>query len=287
MSTITAPATVVAHRLAGTPASLTDALTGRAFDGETYSRMKFGDARALRTLGTELGEALTSAAPHLIADDAPPVLPVAYLAVPPACYYLAAAVLRVMNARRAAAGLHPGRITRIHKDSVTRTDYATASAEDRAAELSRIGFTLTEDLTDCHVVVVDDVRVTGLAEAAVLEALAGCRPRTLILGYVATVEDPALRADPSVESAMNHHTITTVTEMIPAIEAGNFHLTIRFLKQLLAADAGDRRRILDACPTALLEDMLTGARASGAAFVQGYADGIGALERTLRERGPR
>ncbi|MEX5236142.1 phosphoribosyltransferase family protein [Kocuria arenosa] len=287
MITTTAPVTVVAHRLVGTPSSLTNAVTGTAFDGESYSRMKFGDARALRNLGTDLGKALVSAVPHLVVDDAPPVLPVAYLAVPPACYYLATAVLHVLDAHRAVTGLPSGRITRIHKDSVTRTDYATASAEDRAAELSRIGFTLTDDLTGCHVVVVDDVRVTGLAETAVLGALADSRPRSVTLGYVATVEDPVLRADPSVESAMNHHTIRTVTDMIPAIEEENFHLTIRFLKQALAVDAGDRRRLFDACPTALLSDMLAGARASGTAFVQGYAPGISALERAVRERGPR
>lgn len=283
----TAPATVVTHPLAGIPSSLTHAVTGMAFDGETYSRMKFGDARALRALGTELGQALVSAGPHLVLDDALPVLPVAYLAVPPACYYLATAVLRILDAHRAAAGLPPGRITRIHKDSVTRTDYATATAEDRAAELSRIGFTLTEDLTGCHVVVVDDVRVTGQAEAAVLGALADSRPRSVTLGYIAAVEDPALLADPSVESTMNHHTIRTVTDMIPALKAGNFHLTIRFLKQVLAADADDRRRIFDACSTPLLADMLAGARASGADFVQGYAPGISALERAVRGRGPR
>ena len=57
MITTTAPTTVVAHRLVGARNSLTNAVTGTAFDGETYSRMKFGDARALRNLGADLGEA--------------------------------------------------------------------------------------------------------------------------------------------------------------------------------------------------------------------------------------
>ncbi|MGC5167429.1 phosphoribosyltransferase family protein [Luteimicrobium sp. DT211] len=276
--------TVAVTRLDGTRDDLRDVATGRPFDLRTYSRMKHGDLDAAGALGRSLGRELLARVPALATDPAPVVLPVAYLAVPPACLLLARAVLAVVNDARAARGLGPGRVVRVAKGSVTRTDYAGASAEARRAELASIGFRLDEDLTGARVVLVDDVRVTGLAEQTLLDVLArdgAGPPAEVVTAYVAVCE-PGLAADPTVESVLNHAAARSVADLADAVRAGRFALTIRFLKRLLAAPDAERETFLGACDASLLDEIADGALATGPAFCAAFPSGLAAVHDARR-----
>jgi len=273
---------VAAHVLTGDPGRLRDAGTGAAFDAQTYSWMKHGDLDAIEVLGSQLAESLLDSVPSLGSSPVVPVLPVAYLEVPPSCWFLAAVVLRIVNDRRRSAGLEPGRIVKVHKDSVTHTDYAAASQEERRAELARIGFRLAEPIEGTAAVVVDDVRVTGHAEATILRALADARPARLVTAYVAVCDDD-LAQTPHVESALNHARVTSVLDLLPVIQAGRFALTIRFLKRALASP--ELPELVAGCPRSLVEQMYAGALATGESFVAAYAPGVAVLEAAL-EHGP-
>ena len=268
---------VTTARLTG-PVDAVRTSDGAPFDTDTYSRMKHGDADAIRALGDLLADALIEQCPHLITDDAVPTLPVAYLAVRPSCWFLADAVLDRLNAERADRGLPGGRIVQVHKDSVTHTDYAASTQAEREAELARIGFVLAEPIDSTHCVVIDDVRVTGLAERTVLTALEAADPKSLVTGYVAICE-PELAASPHVESALNHASITSILQMVPAAQAGRFHLTIRFLKRALASP--ELEPFLAQVPQALVQEMCDGAVATGEIFMAGYPDGMATLRAAL------
>lgn len=270
---------VTTARLTG-PVDAVRTSDGAPFDTDTYSRMKHGDADAIRALGDLLADALIEQCPHLITDDAVPTLPVAYLAVRPSCWFLADAVLDRLNAERANRGLPGGRIVQVHKDSVTHTDYAASTQAEREAELARIGFVLAEPIDSTHCVVIDDVRVTGLAERTVLTALEAADPKSLVTGYIAICE-PELAASPHVESALNHASITSILQMVPAAQAGRFHLTIRFLKRALASP--ELESFLAQVPAPLVQEMYDGAVATGETFMAGYPDGMATL-RAARER---
>ncbi|WP_460466686.1 phosphoribosyltransferase family protein [Calidifontibacter terrae] len=265
--------------LTGAPDDIRTA-DGRAFDVDTYSRMKHGDAAAIDELGGQLAAELVARHAHLVTDDAVPVFPVAFLHVPPSCYFLAEAVLARLNAARTACGLQPGRIVQVHKDSVTHTDYAASSQAEREAELARIGFRLEGPVAGTNLIVIDDVRVTGLAEKTILAALREADPAALILGYVA-VCSPELAASPHVESTLNHATVTSILQLVPAIDDGHFHLTIRFLKRALAsAELGEFVAVV---PRSLVEQMHVGALATGPEFVAGYPAGMAVLEAALAQ----
>ncbi|MBC9957946.1 phosphoribosyltransferase family protein [Yimella sp. cx-51] len=252
---------------------------GSLFDTDTYSRMKHGDAAAIDSLGAKLAAALVQQCPHLLTDAAIPTLPVAYLAVRPSCWFLADAVLSRVNAARAEQGLQPGRIVQVRKDSVTHTDYAASTQAEREAELARIGFSLAEPIDGTNCVVIDDVRVTGLAERTVLAALEAAAPATLVTAYVA-VCSPELAASPHVESALNHATITSILQMVPAARAGRFHLTIRFLKRALASP--ELPEFVAEVPNALVREMYEGALATGPEFIAGYPDGFATLQAAIQ-----
>jgi hypothetical protein len=277
-----APVRVAAYTLTGSVDAIRDS-RGRRFDLDTYSKMKHGHGPALAGLGRAVGEALREEQPHLFTANAPVLLPVAYMAVAPACWYLSQAVCVVLNANRVPAGLTPARIIRIGKDSVTATDYAASTAAERAAEMAGIRFTLDEPITGAHVVLVDDVRITGLAEQAAVGAMAHDSPASLTLAYVAVVDD-ALAASPHVEAAMNHATVRAVTDMLPSVTANEFVLTIRFLKRVLSAPTADREAFFAACPPPLLRDILAGAHSSGDTFLTGYAESVAALTREVTAR---
>ncbi|RNI19025.1 phosphoribosyltransferase family protein [Flexivirga caeni] len=271
---------VVAHPLTGSARTPADAVTGRAFDTRTYSLMKHGDLPSTRTLGAELGAALLTAHPWLTTTDRPIVLPVAYLVARPACYYLAIAVRDAVNAVRGDHGA--AHVIHVRKDSVTHIDYAASSEQDRRNDLASIGFRLTEPVRDAIAIVVDDVRVTGLAEQVMVDLLQDNGVGQVVTAYVATC-DEQLAADPRVEAALNHAQVRSVFDMLPSVRRGDFVPTIRFLKRLLAEPG--IADFLAQCPADLVARFRADAEATGPAFLAGYPHGTAAL-RAESERRP-
>ncbi|NHN56251.1 hypothetical protein G9U51_10740 [Calidifontibacter sp. DB0510] len=271
------PIEVTTARLTGAVDAVRDA-EGGPFEVATYSWMKHGDVRAADVFAARLAARLIAAVPSLVTDSAPLVLPVAWLAVPPSCHVLAERVLARLDDARFGHGNAPGRIVQVHKDSVTHTDYATASQADRAAELSRIGFALSEPVDGAQVVLIDDVRVTGMAEATILRALADSAPARVVTAYVA-VCTPELAASPHVESALNHAAVASILDLVPVVQRGDFRLTIRFLKRALAS--ASLPAFVAAVPRALVEQMYAGALATGPDFVAGYPTGVATLREAL------
>lgn len=249
---------------------------GRAFDVDAYSRMKHGDMAAARIFAAELAAALVSARPDLVTDPREVLLPVAYRHVPPACYYLSVIVAAILTGQRGQRGLSQARVVKIEKDSVTNTDYATATQQARQAELDSLRFHLTQPVEDAHLVLVDDVRVTGASEAAAMAALEGAGHAELTTIYIATL-DESLMTVPQIEATINHATVTEIMDMADQVQEGRFGLTIRFLKRALASP--QLPEFLALCPPVLVHRMYDGALRSGEAFQTNYAPGIA----TLRE----
>lgn len=264
--------------LTGTPEAVRSVAAHDHFEAAAYSLMKHGDADAITLLGSRLGRLLLADHWELLLTDAVPVFPVAYLAVPPACWYLSAAALTVVNGARASHGLSPGRLVHVRKDPVTSTDYASSSAAQRAVELAGIGFRVDESLAGCVAVVVDDVRVTGSSEQSIVEVLSDADPAVLLRAYVA-VCDPLLAATPHVEGVLNHVAVTSPLDLLPAINADRFCLTIRFLKYALGSP--DLAQFVAGCPQPVLLMMYDGALATGAAFTDAYAPGMAVLGAAL------
>lgn len=268
--------TVTLYQLTGDPTEPHDTETRHYFPAGAYSRMKHGDANMLKTFAFELAQQVAHHNPDLVADPAPLQLPVAYKHVPPACFYLAEETLRLLNPERVICGNQPGTITRIHKDTVTHTDYSTATPEQRQAELDRISFTLDQPARGAQILLIDDLRVTGNAEHAALTALTADEPANITLGYLATC-DPDLSQHTEVEAHLNHAEVTSILDMLPTIQDNRFKLTIRFLK--LALKSPELPYFLHAAPNELAHTMLNGAIHTGEDFCEAHAAGLETLNR--------
>lgn len=247
---------VVAHVLGALP-QVGDA---GGLDVRAYSLMKHGHLPSIHRLADELTQRIVAEVPPSIDPAVPVALPVAYLAVLPACGHLAARVAEGLRARRPAdaARVH---VVRIAKDAVTSIDYASSTAQQRREQMAALRFSLDEPVDGELVLLVDDVRVTGLAEeAAVAALLRDGRPRDIVTAYIAAAT-PDLAADPAVERALNHAAVGHPADLLPAMDAGEFVLTIRYLKWALAhPDAVD---LLARIPGPLLTELRDGAVASG------------------------
>lgn len=274
--------TITSHVLSGSLRKPKD-IKGKGLDFEKYSRMKHGSKAALHYFAKELTHELLQEQPFLATTVKDIVFPVAYVEVPPSCYYLAKYMVDELNVKREKRGLSLARVVRIAKGSVAATDYATATKEEREQELASISFTLEEDIADTHVVLVDDVRVTGMAEAAALKALEAASFASLTLAYVATVHED-LQSSPHIEARLNHSYIKNVRDVAELVEGEDWVLTIRFLKYFMKADREDQRAFIKRAPNSVVREMLDAARATGPDFVQTFKEGVQELRKALRRR---
>ncbi|MCI9887893.1 hypothetical protein JT358_05360 [Micrococcales bacterium 31B] len=258
---------------------------GEKFDVTGYSAMKYGARSELAARGAALGAALLDKAPALRTDPAAPLFPVAYLRVPPACYYLAEYAAHTVNAARRAIdpALPAAHLVRIAKSDVVALDYASATADERSASLQSLTFTLAEDVTGHAVVLVDDARITGHAERTAIDCVLAAGEPTRVIGACLVEVDAALRAEPTVEAELNHALITRAVDMLPWIDRGDFVLTIRWLKNFLA-QSDEFASALPQVPTDLLRAIVDGARGSGRGVTAAYATAIEALTREVERR---
>jgi hypothetical protein len=145
--------------------------TGQPFNGEQYSRLKYGSLKAARSMGRALGTKIVEDEPDFALGPTPPEAAVVYKSVPPACMALSQYCIDVMNESRIELGLEPAKTVHIHKSSLIGFEYAASSPEDRARVLASIEYD-----NDGHVfagkpvLVVDDIRITGSAERRTRDA---------------------------------------------------------------------------------------------------------------------
>lgn len=255
-----------------------------ALSAPDYSRLKHGDLPVIRRFGHRLAAALLRDHPVLAETAAEIALPVAYVTVPPACFFLARTVAEDLSAVRTDRGLPPARVVHLRKDAVTAADYAASPAASRGAELAAIGFELSEPVEGRVVVLVDDLRVTGTTEAAMLAALRGAAPAAVILGCVAVVEGD-LRAEPQVESMLNTAQVRGILDMAECLERGDLMLTIRFLKECLKAPETALAQLLERCPDDLVQQMLDGALGSGPQLAAAHPRAVEQIAQEVHRRG--
>lgn len=255
------------------------------FDEAAYSRMKHGDRASTQSFAFNLADQIASDVPEFVSGEPAPDFLVAYKTVPPACFYLSKYCLDKLNLVRVENGLEPGRVVQVFKDRVTATNYATTSPAERSKELSSIGFTLNGySIEGRPVAVLDDVRITGAAEARIVEAIEKGSPSLLALGYIAVFDADQAKQNPSVENDLNTASVTNITDIIPFIEHDNFDLNIRTLKLILGSSSdGFRENFLQSIPTSLLYNIYSGAISSGPDFVEAYRPSINQVKRVLSE----
>jgi len=226
--------------------------------------------------------------------------------VPTAATAVARGLRAALNAERATAraGLAAVPLVRIAREVTTSGDYGTLQAADR--EQVMVGNVLSfaslgdYDPDGTHLIVVDDVKVTGAHQRAIEQA-----SRELPLGsrtflHIAAIDaGPAEDLDPSVEDRLNHAQIRTLDDLAALLGDGGggssgadgsgnqgFTWNIRVCKFLLGAHSREALpRFLARMPDRFISDLYRHSLSDGYAAMDAYRDSFLLVARELRERG--
>ncbi|HKR81436.1 MAG TPA: phosphoribosyltransferase family protein [Candidatus Saccharimonadales bacterium] len=221
-----------------------------------YSRFKFGDGEAGNKYGTMLGDLVLSDTTELLEDGEVYVASSAYRVAPPASESLLAPFV-------AAAGLAAKSMDadtaftrfKISKAKLATDNYAGMSFEERSRTLqSDLILPDDADFEGKHVVILDDIRVTGLREAALKQLLENAGVEHTSFYYVLNV--PEGRAYPQTEAVINTRSVKTVDDVLEMACQPGFIPNVRLCKFILSQSVQELERFCTSVPREVANTVL-------------------------------
>jgi PRTase ComF-like len=208
--------------------------TGADFDELSYSRFKHGDGVLAEWYGSALAAALQCAAPEVVKGGEPLVIASApYKYLPTASHELALHVRRVLNVALAESGRPPAGIGALRMGHVDAQNYATEDVVRRRELLREAKLSAEGAFAGRHVLLVDDARITGLAEATAIDLLVTAGARLVTALHVVEISDGLGTSCPDVEHRINHAFVRDLASLLQVFRAERFVLNIRTLKYIL------------------------------------------------------
>jgi hypothetical protein len=238
----------------GGPGPTADTVCSLPFSAARYSMYKYGSVAAAETFAWALGAAFGERHPDLARARKLLMTSSPYTRVPTAATTLARRLRLVLNGARARCGLPPAPLVQVDRISPSAGDYGTlsASARDRCMQTNALSFRRfqPEEVRDAHLLVIDDVRVTGAHQRCVMRASEELPLVTRTFLYIASFLCPAGGYfDPTQEDALNHAAVRTLDDLTEIVKAGDFAWNVRVCKFVLnPANLGDLPRFLDRMP---------------------------------------
>ncbi len=243
------------------PNLVADEICSLPFSFVRYSRYKYGSVTAAETFARALGAAFgerhpeLARAPRLLMASSP------YTYVPTAATTLASRMQPVLNASRARYGLPPAPLVQVDRISTSAGDYGTLSAQARDRHMAENSLSFRrfrpDQVRDAHLLVVDDVRVTGAHQRSLMRASEELPLVTRNFLYIASFPSPASGYfDPTQEDALNHAAVKTLDDLAGIVEAGDFAWNVRVCKFVLnPANNGYLPRFLGRMPDWFVRDL--------------------------------
>ncbi len=260
------------------------------FSSARYSRYKYGSLTAAEAFAQALGAAFVRRHPDLVSAPGLLMASSPYAFVPTAATTLARRLQPVLNAERVRGGLPTAPLLQIDRASPSAGDYGTLSARARdrhmAANALSFGRFRPGQVRDAHLLVIDDVRVTGAHQRCLMRASdelpLAARTFLYIASFAATANG---RFDPRQEDALNHAAVTTLDDLAEVVQAGDFAWNVRVCKFALdPANRGDLPRFLARMPGWFVRDLHRNSCGDGYARMSRYAPSHAAVRAELARR---
>jgi hypothetical protein len=149
----------------------------------------------------------------------------------------------------------------VDRISTSAGDYGTLSAQARdlhmAANVLSFRRFRAARVRDAHLLVVDDVRVTGAHQRCLVRASEDLPLAARIFLYIAAFADPSSGClDPAQEDALNHAAVKTLDDLAGIVESGDFAWNVRVCKFTLSpANHGEISRFLRRMPDWFIGDL--------------------------------
>jgi hypothetical protein len=207
--------------------------TGEVLNLDAYSRFKYGDQAQAHLYADELtGVILESPIAQQYASGPPIVVSAsAYKRLLTAAQFVADGVL--LRLKWAGFDAEAGRV---HRARLTEGDYGTMNAAERAFWMTNNGLSLDDKLFyGRHVIIVDDVRITGSHENAIARLFQALPVASVTSAYVVAIEPGLAARDTRIEDRMNHASINTLHDLYQLMwDEEHYVLTARTVKFVLS-----------------------------------------------------
>ena len=261
------------------------------FSAASYSRYKYGSVTATESFARALGAALGEHVPDIV--RAPRVLMTSspYVYVPTAATTLARRLRRVLNAARASHGLPPAPLVQVDRAGVPTGDYGLLSAQDRDRAMAHNVLSFRrfrpDQVRDAHLLLVDDVRVTGAHQRCLMRASDDLPVRSRTFAYIAAIPgslEPG-QFDPTLENTLNHAAVSTLDDLAGLVAGNDFAWNVRVCKFVLSpANRDELPRFLAEMPGWFVRDLYRNSRRDGYALLDAYAPSHAAVRAELDRR---
>jgi hypothetical protein len=246
------------------------------FSAMQYSRYKYGSVAAAEAFARALGEAFCACRPELVRVPRLLMTSSPYTYVPTAATALARGLQPILNSARAGFGLPPAPFVQVDRIGTSAGDYGTLSAQarDRRMAANVLSFRRFPpgQVRGAHLLVVDDVRVTGAHQLSVMRASEDMPFLARIFLYIARFGAAGSRFDPTQEDALNHAAVRTLADLAPIVTGGDFSWNVRVCKFVL--DRANRHglpRFLGEMPGWFVRDLHRNSCRDGYARMARYA----------------
>ncbi len=221
-----------------------------------YSRFKFGDGEAGKKYGTMLGGLVLSDTAELLTSDEIYVASSAYRVAPPASESLLTPFLTAAESTAKSVDADTTfKRFKISKAKMATDNYAGMSFGERSRTLqSDLILPDNLNLKGKHVVILDDIRVTGLREAALRQLLENAGAKHTSFYYVLDV--PEGRTYPQTEAVINIRSVKTVDDVLEMACQPGFVPNVRLCKFILSQNVHDLKRFCTCVPKEVVEMVL-------------------------------
>jgi hypothetical protein len=246
------------------------------FSATQYSRYKYGSVAAAEAFACALGEAFRECRPDLVRAPRLLITSSPYTYVPTAATTLARSLQPVLNAARARVGLPPAPFVQIDRIVTSAGDYGTLSAQarDRRMAANVLSFRRfpPDRVRGAHLLVVDDVRVTGAHQRCVMRASEDLPFLARTFLYIAWFRPASSRFDPAQENVLNHAAVRTLSDLAGIVTGGDFSGNVRVCKFILnQANRPGLPRFLGEMPGWFVRDLHRNSCRDGYARMAAYA----------------
>jgi hypothetical protein len=263
------------------------------FSPARYSRYKYGSVTAAETFARALTAAFCQRHPDLALAPRVLIASSPYARVPAAATTLARRLRPLLNAARTGHGLAPAPLLQVHRISTSAGDYGTLSAQarDRHMAANTLSFRRfpPQQVRGAHLLVVDDVRVTGAHQRCLMRASEDLPLAARTFLYIAAFSGPADGFfDPAREDALNHAAVKTLGDLAAIVEAGDFTWNVRVCKFALSpANHGELPRFLRRMPGWFVRGLHRNSCQDGYARMDLYAPSHAVVRAELSRRSDR
>jgi len=263
------------------------------FSPARYSKYKYGSVAAAETFARALGAAFCEAHPELALAPRLLMASSPYARVPAAATTLARRLRPVLNAARAVYGLAPVPLLRVDRVAASAGDYGTLSAQARdlhmAANVLSFRRFRPAQVRGAHLLVVDDVRVTGAHQRCLTRASEALPLAARTFLYIVAFPGQLSGCfDPAQEDVLNHTAVKTLDDLAEIVEAEDFAWNVRVCKFTLSpANHGQLAPFLRRMPDWFIRDLHRGSRRDGYARMAPYAPSHALVRAELSARAGR